>query len=65
MRNFETKIDKLVHYANSTNIDNVADLYIFDLITFNELKQVSERMNSNLDLDDVKRCYDELHMKEE
>lgn len=58
-----SKIDKLIHYANSTNIDNVADLYIFDLITFNELKQVCEKMNSDLDLDECKRCHDELQMQ--
>lgn len=58
-----SKIDKLINYANSTNIDNVADLYIFDLITFNELKQVCEKMNSDLDLEDVKRCRDELQMQ--
>lgn len=58
-----SKIDKLIHYANSTNIDNVADLYIFDLITFDELKQVCEKMNSDLDLEDVKRCRDELQMQ--
>lgn len=58
-----SKIEKLIHYANSTNIDNVADLYVFDLITFNELKQVVEKMNSDLDLEDVKRCHDEIHME--
>lgn len=56
-----SKIEKLIHYANSTDIDNVADLYIFDLITFDELKQVCEKMNSDLSLEDVKRCYDKLH----
>ena len=55
-----SKIEKLIHYTNSTNIDNVVDLYLFDLITFNELKQVSEKMNSNLDLEEVKRCHDEI-----
>lgn len=58
-----SKIDKLIHYANSTNIDNVADLYLFDLITFDELKQVCEKMNSDLDLEDVKRCHNELQMQ--
>ena len=63
MIKFTTKIEKLIHYANSTNIDNVVDLYLFDLITFNELKQVSEKMNSDLDLEDVKRCHDEMYLE--
>lgn len=63
MIKFNTKIEKLIHYANSTNIDNVVDLYLFDLITFNELKQVSEKMNSDLDLEDVKRCHDEMYLE--
>lgn len=58
-----SKINKLINYANSTNIDNVADLYLFDIITFDELKQVCEKMNSDLDLEDVKRCHDELQMQ--
>lgn len=66
MRSFKTKIDKLVHYANSTNIDNVADLYLFDIITYRELETVVNQMNVNSNpqeyLDDVQRCYDELHM---
>ena len=63
MIKFNTKIEKLIHYANSTNIDNVVDLYLFDLITFNELKQVSEKMNSDLDLEDAKRCHDEMYLE--
>ncbi len=58
------KIDKLVKYANATNIDLIADLYIFDLISFDELKQVSDRMNSDLNFEEVQRCYDELHKEE-
>ena len=61
-----SKIDKLINYANSTNIDNVADLYLFDIITYRELETVVNQMNVNSNpqeyLDDVQRCYDELHM---
>ena len=42
-----SKIDKLINYANSTNIDNVADLYLFDIITYRELETVVNQMNVN------------------
>lgn len=62
-----SKIDKLINYANSTNIDNVADLYLFDIITYKELEAVVSQMNVNNNsqeyLDECKRCYDELQMQ--
>lgn len=62
-----SKIDKLINYANSTNIDNVADLYLFDIITYRELETVVNQMNVNNNpqeyLDECKRCYDELQMQ--
>ena len=62
-----SKIDKLINYANSTNIDNVTDLYLFDIITYRELEAVVNQMNVNNNpqeyLDECKRCYDELQMQ--
>ena len=62
-----SKIDKLINYANSTNIDNVTDLYLFDIITYRELETVVNQMNVNNNpqeyLDECKRCYDELQMQ--
>jgi hypothetical protein len=61
-----SKIDKLINYANSTNIDNVADLYLFDIITYRELETVVSQMNVNNNpqeyLDRVQKAYDDLHM---
>lgn len=61
-----SKIDKLINYANSTNIDNVADLYLFDIITYRELETVVNQMNVNNNpqeyLDRVQKAYDDLHM---
>ena len=62
-----SKIDKLINYANSTNIDNVADLYLFDIITYRELEAVVSQMNVNNNpqeyLDECQRCHDELQMQ--
>lgn len=62
-----SKIDKLINYANSTNIDNVADLYLFDIITYKELEAVVSQMNIDNNpqkyLDECQRCYDELQMQ--
>lgn len=62
-----SKINKLINYANSTNIDNVTDLYLFDIITYRELETVVNQMNVNNNpqeyLDECKRCYDELQMQ--
>lgn len=62
-----SKIDKLINYANSTNIDNVTDLYLFDIITYRELEAVVTQMNVNNNpqeyLDECKRCHDELQMQ--
>ena len=61
-----SKMDKLINYANSTNIDNVADLYLFDIITYRELEAVVSQMNVNNNpqeyLDRVQKAYDDLHM---
>lgn len=64
--NTMSKINKLINYANSTNIDNVADLYLFDIITYRELETVVSQMNVNNNpqeyLDRVQKAYDDLHM---
>lgn len=61
-----SKIDKLINYANSTNIDNVADLYLFDIITYKELETVVSQMNIDNNpqeyLDRVQKAYDDLHI---
>lgn len=61
-----SKINKLINYANNTNIDNVADLYLFDIITYRELETVVNQMNVNNNpqeyLDRVQKAYDDLHM---
>ena len=61
-----SKIDKLINYAYSTNIDNVADLYLFDIITYRELEATV--INMHIDdyqtyLDNCQKSYDDLHAR--
>lgn len=61
-----SKIENLINYAYSTNIDNVADLYLFDIITYRELAITV--INIGVDdyqtyLDNCQKSYDDLHAR--